>query len=200
MRLRPTQKIKIEEGDAVDFIHFVNAVMESMYFENQVDDVVFVKVKNWFDHKWLNYSGKSIRPKQYVGGLDTGREETLDNAWLEETTIPPFNPKRVIYSKFFRSARSRNEKVTRAIHVHQRSTENRRRFVQDYTENGLIVWFSSDTITNQRGSLMVYLSKNGTVTGWYAGFVNSGGWDVSKVKGINSDKIREMIGHETVNL
>jgi hypothetical protein len=200
MRLKPTQRIPIEEGDAADFIHFVNAVMESMYFANLVDEVVFVKVKNWFDHKWLNYSGKSIVPKRYIGGLDTGREETLDSAWLEETTIPPFNPNRVIYSKFFRSAKSRNEKVRHAIHIHQRSTENRQRFVQDYTENGLLVWFSSNTLANHRGSLMVYLSKDGIVRRWYAGFVNSGGWELSKVKGINADTIREMIGHEMVNL
>lgn len=200
MRLKSNQKIKIEEGDSVEFIRFVNAIMESIYFDSDVDDVVFVKIKNWFDHKWLDYSGKTIVPKPYVGGLDTGREEALDNSWLEETTIPPFNPKRVIYSKFFRSARSCNEKVTRAIHIHQRSTENRQRYVHEYTENGLLVWFSSDTIKNGRGSLMVYLSKNGVVQNWYAGFVNSGGWEVSKVKGINADKIRKMIGHETVNL
>lgn len=200
MRLKPTQRIKIEEGDSVEFIHFVNAILESVYFENDVDDVVFVKIKNWFDHKWLSYSGKSIMSKPYFGGLDTGREETLDGAWLEDLTIPPFNPSRVIYSKFFRSARSRNEKVRHAIHIHQRSTENRQRFVRNYTENGLLVWFSSNTITNGRGSLMVYLSKNGSVRNWYAGFVNDGGWGVSKVKGINADKIREMIGHETVNL
>lgn len=199
MPLKPNQKIKIEEGDSVEFIHFVNAIMESIYFDSDVDDVVFVKIKNWFDHKWLNYSGKSILPKPYVGGLDTGREEVLDSFWLDDRTIPPFNPKRVVYSKFFRSTRSCNEKVRHAVHIHQRSTENRQRFVSSYTGSGLLVWFSSNTIVNGRGSLMVYLSKNGSVRSWYAGFVNNGGWEVSRVKGINADEIREMIGHQTVN-
>lgn len=194
MRLRADQKIKIDDGDSVEFIHFVNSIMEFMFFENDVDDVVFVKIKNWFDHKWLNYSGKSIVVIPFIGRLDSGREEALENAWQDETTLPPFNPKRVIYSKYFRTKRSQNDLVKSSVHVYQRSTENRSRLVRNYTNNGLLVWFSSDTIRNQRGSLMVYLSKEGKVDGWYAGFDNANGWRLTRTKGIDADIVREMIG------
>lgn len=189
MKLRPGQKIKIEENDSVEFIHQVNSILESLIFKYDVGEVVFVKIKNWFDHKWLNFSGKSIVHFPTLDP-DWGREESLDIVSLGEVTIPPFNPKRVIYSKFFRLKNTGNEKVGKAIQIYQRSTENRQRLVVDYTQDGLLLWFSSNTKTNQKGSLMVYRSQNNSVDSWYVLFENINGWHATKARGINLDVIQ----------
>ncbi len=91
------QKVKTQEDDAPDFIEIVNTIMAAMISEYDVGEVVYVKIKNWFDHKWLNYSGKSVI--RFDGGL--WRDSALESVWSEKITIPPFNPNRVICSKFF---------------------------------------------------------------------------------------------------
>ena len=93
------QKIKIEEGDAPEFIHMVNTIMETMVFQYSIKEIVFVKIKNWFDHKWLNYSGKTVVPFDFGGLIE--RDVALENVWRDKISIPPFNPKRVIYNKYF---------------------------------------------------------------------------------------------------
>jgi hypothetical protein len=193
MKSKFGHRIKIEGDDAAEFIHHVNAIMDSLISEYDVSEVVFVKIKNWFDHKWLNYSGKSISHFPRPGVLDSGREESLDNAWLKEITIPPFNPSRVIYSKFIRSEYSENEKITKPMHLFQGSTDNHRRLVSSYTQNGLLIWFSSNTKINQKGSMMVYRSQNSGIATWYAGFENINGWKLSRSKGIDLDEVRRLI-------
>ena len=89
------QKIKTQEDDAPDFIEIVSKIMVAMIFDYDIAEVVYVKIKNWFDHKWLNYSGKSV--VRFDGGLRIG--SALENVCSEKITIPPFNPNRVIYSK-----------------------------------------------------------------------------------------------------
>lgn len=197
MKLRPGQKIQIEEGDSVEFIHQVNSIMESLIFKYDVGEVVFVKIKNWFDHKWLNFSGKSIVHFPMGSMLDSGREEALNTSWPKKITIPPFNPKRVVYSRFLRSAYSLNERVTKSIQIGQRSTDNRRRLVADYTQDGLLLWFSSNTKTNQKGSLMVYRSQNESVESWYVSFENINGWRITKAKGIRLDEIQNLALHNS---
>ena len=55
-----SSKIKIDDGDAVEFVHQVNSILEALVDNYDIGEVVFVKIKNCFDVKWLNYSGKSI--------------------------------------------------------------------------------------------------------------------------------------------
>ena len=68
--IKEEQKIKVEEGDSFEFIEIVNAIISNIVFQYSIKEVVLVKVKNWFDHKWLNYSGKSVIPFEYGGLLN----------------------------------------------------------------------------------------------------------------------------------
>ena len=186
-----SSKIEVEEGDAVEFIQQVNSILKSWVDRYDVGDVVLVKLKNWFDHKWLNYSGKAI--VQFKTTLvDWGREEALEENVTKEITIPPFNPNRVLSSKFIRVKDTGNTKIENAVHEYRRSTETGRNLVKDYTNDGVLLWYSSNTQANRKGSLMVYTSQNGEVATWYASFENLGGWRVTKTKGINAESIQTM--------
>src|SRR5580765_3820845 len=109
---RRSSKIKTQEGDAVEFIQQVNSIVESLVDDLDIGEVVFVKIKNWFDQKWLNYSGKSIVHFPMAGLLDPRRpEEALSIARTKEITIPPFNPNRVLLSKFVRVKDTGNRRI-----------------------------------------------------------------------------------------
>ncbi len=182
------QKIKIEEGDAPEFIEMVNKIMEAMIFKYNVGEVAFVKIKNWFDHKWLNYSGKTVVLFDFHG-LKGFYDSALENVWRDKITIPPFNPNRVIYSKFFRKKETGNRKIEKKIHQWRISTDNVHNRVVNYTTDGLLVWFSSNTAINQKGSLMVYRSQKDQVHTWYASLENIGEWRITKSKGVKLDEL-----------
>lgn len=188
--------IKIEEGDAVEFIHQVGDLLVSLVDKHDVGDVVFIKIKNWFDHKWLNYSGKKI--VHFETTLpDWGREEALEIIRPKKVALPPFHPNRVLSSKFLRRRNTGSQKIGSAIHRYQRSTEVSKALVSEYTGDGLILWYSSNTLSNQKGSVMVYISKDEEVVGWYAQFENIGGWRITKSKGVNMDEIQIMAGNRS---
>lgn len=180
------QKIKTQEDDAPDFIGIINEIMEKVISEYDIGEVVFVKIKNWFDHKWLNYSGKSV--VAFNGGL--WRDSALESVWSEKITIPPFNPNRIIYSKFFRIKDTGNRKIEKRVNKYQFSSENIHNRVVNYTSDGLLIWFSSDTKFNQKGSLMIYRSQNNEVYTWYAMIENIKAWRITKSKGIELDKLK----------
>lgn len=190
--LTENQKIKVEEGYASEFIEIVNKIMEGMVFKYAIGEIVFVKIKNWFDHKWLNYSGKTVVPRDFYG-LKGFYDAVLENVWRDKITIPPFNPNRVIYSKFFREKDTGNRKVEKAIHKWRISTENVHNRVVNYTTDGLLVWFSSNSEINQKGSLMIYRSQNDQVHTWYAALENIGEWRITKSKGVNLDELKSYI-------
>ncbi|MEQ1605098.1 MAG: hypothetical protein ABL999_09530 [Pyrinomonadaceae bacterium] len=193
---KQSRLIKIEEGDAVEFIHQVRALLVSLAKKYDVGDVVFVKIKNWFDHKWLNYSGKKVVHFE-TSHPAWGREESLENTWLKSITIPPFNPNRVLSSKFFRAKDTGNTKIESAINQYQRSTEASKALVSEYTSDGLMLWYSSNTLSNQKGSILVYISKDEEVTSWYAQFENIGGWRITRSKGVNIGEIQLLAGERS---
>ena len=79
---------------------------------------------------------------------------------MKEITIPPFNPNRVLSSRFVRVKDSGNKRIEKAIHGYRRSTETGRNLVEEYSKDWLLLWYSSNTNKNQKGSLMVYVSQN----------------------------------------
>jgi len=186
------QKIKAENDDAPEFIEIINEIMGTLVFQYSIKEVVFVKIKNWFDHKWLNYSGKTVVPF-YSFGLKNFPDVSLENVWRDKISIPPFNPNRVIYSKFFYKQPTGNKKIQKKIHKYRISNDNIHNRVEEYSSDGLLLWFSSNTILNQRGSLMVYRVQDDQVNSWYATIENKDGWDITKTKGIGINELKAYI-------
>jgi hypothetical protein len=186
------QSIEVEEGDAPEFIESINKIMGLFIFQYAVKEVVLVKIKNWFDHKWLNYSGKSIIPFG-TGNLEGVSDVAWQDEWREKVTIPPFNPKRVLSSKFFQKQDTGNIRIQQKIHRFRSCFDNLHNRIEHYTSDGLIVWYSSNSKTNQRGSLMMYRVQDKQVYTWYATIEKNSGWDVTKTKGIELNELKGYI-------
>jgi len=92
--LRNEHKIKIEEGDSSGFIKIINKIVSLTILQFGIEEICFIKIKNWFDHKWLNFSGNSVIHFDSGGMLP--REAALQEEWREKITVPPFNPNQVI--------------------------------------------------------------------------------------------------------
>jgi hypothetical protein len=158
-----------------------------------------VEVDNWFDHKWLDFSGIGR-----VGFFESFRLE-IDTAHDEfrqdKTTLPPFSPKRVIEQHYFvRDQKGFYSPSTRIARVHGKelrpSSVNLHQRIVDHAESALLLWFSSNTKVNRRGSIMVYEVNGSVVNTWYAGLDKETEWRVLKTKGITRQQITSLIRND----
>jgi hypothetical protein len=191
--IKENQVIETEEKDAPEFIKMVDSMLESIVAKFSVKEVVFVKIKNWFDHKWLNFSGITVVPFEFGWSNAFPNNIVLESVWRDKISIPPFKPSRVIYSRFYVTEVSENDNLRRPIHQNRHSNDNIHNSIADYTSDGLVLWFSSNSGPLQKGSLMVYRVQHAQVYTWYATIENINGWKLTKAKGISLDELRSYI-------
>src|SRR5207244_3454793 len=123
-------------------------------------------------------------------GLTGVSDVAWQDEWREKVTIPPFNPKRVLSSKFFKKQSTGNQRIKKKIHRFRSCFDNLHNRIEDYTADGLIVWYSSHSKENQRGSLMMYRVQDKQVHTWYATIENKNGWEITKTKGIGLNELK----------
>lgn len=114
-------------------------------------DWYLFEIDNWFDSKWLNFSGKTL------GAL---------GIWKSDTTVPPFNPNRIIRSARFERTVKQGEdyykKLNQPDHIHtsQSSGENLNRKITQFSNDGIFIWYNSNAEDNDFGSILIYLVRD----------------------------------------
>lgn len=95
--------IGVNDKDDPAFIDSLNALVLSYANSRLPEQVWIILIDNWFDHKWLRFSGNGAAAWQReVGGMTLNRFglDRWDTVKAEfhrnKLTFPPFNPSRVI--------------------------------------------------------------------------------------------------------
>ncbi len=93
---------------------------------------------------WLEFSGKRL------GAF---------GVWRSDVTLPPFHPNRITFERHFARECDRyvETAAASALHIQQSSADNFKRRVDTVSKSGTFVWYSGDTKSTGRGSLMVYV-------------------------------------------
>jgi len=191
-------KINIIEKDDQKFISQLLDLIEEYHRQAESRDIFLIKVDNWFDHKGLGYAGKSKI------GINNGLEQIdsiIRPTWKFENdvTIPSFNPNRIFEEHHFLYKNNKillKENVSNFVHPkeHKKGLKVLNNKIIDFSSSGLFVWFSSNTIINRKGSMMLYRISDEKVTGWYASFIFKEKWKVNKVKNMDRDTIINLFG------
>lgn len=63
-------------------------------------------------------------------------------------------------------------------------------------ESASFVWFSGNTLKNGLGSLMVYNVGPDEPVCWFAAFVRKPGWMLEKTKGIDQERVADLLVDE----
>jgi hypothetical protein len=140
--------ILCSETDDPNFISEANRALSEKIAEFKPIELFVTYINNWFDLKWLKFSG-------------TIMHEIAIWEW-QDVTVPPFNPNRVIYSKKFTKFKDAYHIITgksEMLHITQESSANRKRKITDFSSDGLFIWYSSNTKLNDQGSILVYYAK-----------------------------------------
>jgi len=158
--------------DDPQFVELAEHIIVQLVIQSSPEKIFVTKVDNWFDHKWLNFSG--IGSVGFFWGMNAP-DTALDEFSQDQITLPPFNPNRVIgESHFLRDASGEYLPLLGSPYVHQRklapSARNLHKRVTDFAGSAILVWLSSNTKSNRRGSMMVYEVADSEVQTWYAAF------------------------------
>lgn len=193
--------IKSHPDDDMAFLEGLNRLTSTAVRTYDPDELFIVRVDNWFDVKWFGFAGKS---KVHIdSGLPEIDSEVIP-VWKSksEVTVPPFVPNRIIEQIYFNKDNGifiQTDKDNKYVHsMHrQRSSDNLKNKVLDFTSSGIIIWFSSRSAANGRASMMLYRINNDKVTGWYVSFKRDNEWRVDRVKNMTQTTIEKIFKTET---
>lgn len=167
-------KAKVDES----FVSIVERILNGTLRLDQFEEVYVVLIDNWFDHKWLEFHSSKI--------------DSDELGWRAKLKIPPFEPSRVMEQLCFRkhtSGLSRYETcLSNPLHLSSGD-----RSLAEICSSGAFVWYSFVDNSSDRGSVMVYLNREGKGAAWYASFVRSPNWHINKVKGLSKRELTELL-------
>jgi hypothetical protein len=183
--------IKSDPTDDPEFIAIVERMATRLFRQGGYEEVFIIEIKNWFDHKWLKFSGIGRAPYHHI--LDSQPQVALDEFFQEKVTFPPFTPDRILRQQWHPV-----KDLKRSVPVHdttrrQHSSWNLQRRVTDYADLALFLWFSSGTKVNDRGSVMAYQVHSGSILAWYASFRKAPGWVLHQTKEISRESIEALM-------
>ena len=165
--------------DDPEFVKLVSRLISGAVAIHQVPGVRVYMIDNWFDHKWLGFSGKAL------GAI---------GVWANPETIPPFVSNRVV-----QQWRYEHDELGdgyhlidngRDIHRQGSSAANLQRRVRQIVPASALFWFSGNTSVNGRGSLMAYLPVEHDHWPWFLAFVRNGDWKINRRKDIHQNEVR----------
>jgi len=178
--------IDADGTDHFEFVEMVNRIVTALDSSWQPADTYMIRIKNWFDHKWLDYSGQIASERSCKPVPVT----SLKQRPQKNKSFPPFNPNRVITETLF-SVDSANP--GKRIHQWQKSSRNSASPVTQHSGDALFVWYSTNTQANKQGSLMVCSVKGTDVSSWYASYIFDEEWKIKQVKGFGRETLQDLM-------
>lgn len=135
---------------------------------------------NWFDEKWLGFSGK------FLGAV--GVWHRTDNL-----RFPPFIPSRIQKSTGYERKDGGYEGRPAWCHRYQHSGENLHRPFARSSRDSLFFWYSGRSAESGHASLMLYGRKDDENFAWYASFRRADEWSLNKTKDISRREMEHLM-------
>lgn len=169
--------VETQPQDDTTFIEYVEAVLGQIA-SLKPPGIYITRIDGWFGERWLGFSGKIL------GVAGVHHREDFD--------IPPFVPNRVVATKFMKSTSGRYEPAAppQQLHLIQRSEANLRRKIATLVPTDALVWFSSESHRDGRGSILAYVPNGEKHEAWFLELLRNGEWRVVKSVGISPKELR----------
>ena len=180
--------------DDNDFIDLLNSMIGKLLALEPPKQLWIIQIDNWFDHKWLRFSGNGAIASNIP---IVGFEIVKSDFYQDKLTFPPFAPDRVLgqWSYVHWGDDYRECSLPMLPHPTERlhTFQNLHRRIQDVVSSGCFVWYSSNTLSNGRGSVMVYTIKSERTDCWFAAFTRHESWALGATKGISRTSVLKLM-------
>jgi glycogen debranching enzyme len=182
--------------DDNDFIKLLNSMVERLLVQESPKQLWIIQIDNWFDHKWLRFSGKGAVDFQFPEYMNRF-DGALEVFYQDKITFPPFNPNRVLSQWSYERQDNDYREFPLLMLPHstdrQHTSPNLQRRLQDIVSSGCFVWYSANTLSNGRASVMVYTVNAETTECWFAAFSRDETWTLGATKGINRAVVLKLL-------
>jgi hypothetical protein len=182
--------------DDPQFISVLNSLVRGLIKKGAPKEVWLIQIDNWFDHKWLRFSGIGKVPFRFPAFMKRD-DGALDEFHQDRVTFPPFTPNRVLGQWSYVRVRDHYTEAPLRVLPHpcekQPSETNLHRRVQDFSGSACFVWYSAKTLANGRGSVMVYAIVGDRVDTWFAAFGRKQEWKLKATKGTSRDDVQQLL-------
>jgi hypothetical protein len=190
-----TVQVSAGRTDDPDFVDLLNSLLRGVLAAWAPREIWIIQIDNWFDHRWLEFSGKGIVDFQFPAFM--GRyDAALDEFHQDKVTFPPFAPNRVLGQWSYVRDGSEYKEVPLPALPHatekRRSERNLHRRVQDFSPSACFLWYSGNTLSNGRGSVMVYTVEAKEVNTWFAAFYRDNRWRLQATKGAGREYVERL--------
>jgi hypothetical protein len=155
-------ELPINDGDDPAFVRCVGRLLARDVLTAQPEQVYVLRIDNWFGDRWYGFRGKSH-------GAAGFRNKP---GWKKRFIVPPFVPERVLsetcYERTGEGGYARTESARPAA-VHQKGGDNLKRWLDRFTESGLMLWYSGNSASQDMASAMLYVNTPAVTDAWYLG-------------------------------
>jgi hypothetical protein len=138
--------VSTQQGDQAEFIEKARALAIGVVSECEPARLYVVRIDNWFGPKWMHFAGKFTAGKGAAIGVHKTRLH-----------VPPFVPNRVVAERVFGGPDYEETVVAAPLHIECPSKQALVRRIEDIDKDAALIWFSSESEAQKRGSVMVYL-------------------------------------------
>jgi hypothetical protein len=138
--------ISMQQGDSCEFIEKARAIAIGVAQEYEPARLYVIRIDNWFGPRWMHFSGTFTAGIHFAIGVHKTRLH-----------VPPFVPHRVVEQRVFVGPDFEKTVAAAPLHIETPSKTALQRRIADIDKDAAFVWFSGESETQKRGSLMVYL-------------------------------------------
>ncbi len=186
-------KIPCENNDDTNFLSALNGFSDQLISDLKPAEVYAIRINEWFNHKWLGYSGRGIIQFPYSEPYILAK---LDKRFLDKLTFPPFNPNQVIDERYWNLEKNGNYREAESPHnIYKKelkfNTYNWHNLVESVSSSGVFIWFSSNSKSSGCGSVMVYSVEGEDVQTWYASLSEKSGWNIENEIGFRNETVEK---------
>jgi hypothetical protein len=187
--------VPIEDSDDPGFVVLLDSLVSAVVASHKPTNVWLIRIDNWFDHKWLKFSGYGL----VASDIPLDRWDTVKAEFHQEKiTFPPFTPNRVISQCSY--VRKGEAYCEAALQFLPHRTDRRhtsaslQKRVGDFANSAVFVWFSSNTVANGKGSVTVYCVMDQSAECWFAAFWREDcSWKLASTRGTSRSYVERLL-------
>ena len=176
-------------------------MLNGLLVQQTPEQLWVIQIGNWFDHKWLRYSGSGTVAAPFPADWSSSFMDRFTSVkqqfWRDKLTFPPFAPDRILSQwSFLHTGRGYAETALEKLphgESRRRSHSNLNKRVEDFVRSASFVWYSANTLKNGRGSVMVYNIGAEKPVCWFAAFANKSAWTLERTKGIEKEQVSRLM-------
>jgi hypothetical protein len=185
--------VTTQQGDSAEFMGELRALAIGVARDYEPARLYIIRIDNWFGPKWMHFAGKFTAGKGAAIGVHKMRLH-----------VPPFVPHRVAAQRAFVGPDYEETVAASPLHIECTSKQALSRRIADIDKDAAFVWFSGESETQKRGSLMVYLPVASDLTArrrkglgdtgaFYVGFSQGEtSWEPAMLRGISRSEVAHL--------